>query len=393
MAYSESGAIKKLQELDNSQTSVETTSQWFLNNKQMAKDLVKLWFKEFRKTSPKKKIAFLHLANDIIQRGITDAPQFKKLFEPVLPTAFKETSKVQRHSVRASVAHLLIVWATRRVYSKSFLRQLRFICQRAVAEADTPDANEEIKRNIIAASPFAFSFTAVLLNSTASGTQESSVNPLQTPKLNNMDSCKRRRSSTKDISMAPMSFDPESCESSNISRNSISAFREELDLELQTEATQPPKVEELIQLLETLQSAASADAATRREIAQFPPEVSDANKAVEIIKSSSEQEQQELIERIGKCSCRLDDYNQLLEEETTKRNQLALQLRAFHSHLKERIIQAKSELDDLKIKLEHGQSLKNELNKHILNLPDLHLLPDMTNFGLDPLPTVGDLFG
>ncbi|CAH8586555.1 unnamed protein product [Heterobilharzia americana] len=152
MAYSESGAIKKLQELDNSQTSVETTSQWFLNNKQMAKDLVKLWFKEFRKTSPKKKIAFLHLANDIIQRGITDAPQFKKLFEPVLPTAFKETSKVQRHSVRASVAHLLIVWATRRVYSKSFLRQLRFICQRAVAEADTPDANEEIKRNIIAAS-------------------------------------------------------------------------------------------------------------------------------------------------------------------------------------------------------------------------------------------------
>ncbi|CAH8586572.1 unnamed protein product [Heterobilharzia americana] len=208
-----------------------------------------------------------------------------------------------------------------------------------------------------------------------------------------MDSRKRRRSSTKDISMAPMSFDPESCESSNISRNSISAFREELDLELQTEATQPPKVEELIQLLETLQSAASADAATRREIAQFPPEVSDANKAVEIIKSSSEQEQQELIERIGKCSCRLDDYNQLLEEETTKRNQLALQLRAFHSHLKERIIQAKSELDDLKIKLEHGQSLKNELNKHILNLPDLHLLPDMTNFGLDPLPTVGDLFG
>lgn len=48
---------------------------------------------------------------------------------------------------------------------------------------------------------------------------------------------------------------------------------------------------------------------------------------------------------------------------------------------------------DLKSKLDHGHSLKSELNKHILNLPDLHLLPDMTNFGLDPLPTVGDLFG
>lgn len=45
------------------------------------------------------------------------------------------------------------------------------------------------------------------------------------------------------------------------------------------------QVSELIQLLETLQSAASADAATRREIAQFPPEVSDPNKAMEIMKS------------------------------------------------------------------------------------------------------------
>ncbi|KAK4468505.1 hypothetical protein MN116_007706 [Schistosoma mekongi] len=400
MSYTEAEAIKKLQDLDNSQTSVESASQWFLNNKQMAKDLVKLWFKEFRKTSPKKKIAFLHLANDVIQRGITVAPQFRKLFEPVLPTAFKETSKVQRHSVRSSVAHLLIVWATRRVYSKSFLRQLRFICQRAVAEADTPDASEEIKRNIIAASPFAFSFTAVLANSSGSGNKESlAVNPLQTPKLTNNKANRkqRHRSSTmiQDISMAPLSFDAENYESSNsnMSRNPILAFREELDLALQTEATQPPKVSELIQLLEALQSAASADAATRREIAQFPPEVSDANKALEIMKSSSEQEQQALIERIGKCSSRLDVYNQLLEEETTKRNQLALQLRAFHSHLKERISQTKTEVDDLKSKLDHGQSLKSELNKHILNLPDLHLLPDMTNFGLDPLPTVGDLFG
>ncbi|CAH8864751.1 unnamed protein product [Trichobilharzia szidati] len=394
MPYSESEAIKKLQDLDNSQISVESTSQWFLGNKEMAKDLVKLWFKEFRKAAPKKKIAFLHLANDIIQRGMMEAPQFRKLFEPVLPTAFKETSKVQRHSVRSSVAHLLIVWATRRVYSKSFLRQLRFICQRAVAEADTPNASEEIKRNIIAASPFAFSFTAVLLNPTVAGNKEASVNALQTPKLmNNKDNHKRHHSSTQNILMAPVSFDPENYESNNLSINSISAFRKELDLELQTEATQPPKTDELIQLLESLQSAASADAATRREIAQFPPEVSDPNKAMEIMKSSSEQAQQELIERIGQCSSRLDDYNQLLEEETNKRNQLALQLRAFHSHLKERITQAKTEVDDLKAKLDHGEALRDELNKHILNLPDLHLLPDVTDLGLDPLPTVGDLFG
>ncbi|VDQ06482.1 unnamed protein product [Trichobilharzia regenti] len=152
--------------------------------------------------------------------------------------------RVQRHSVRSSVAHLLIVWATRRVYSKSFLRQLRFICQRAVAEADTPNASEEIKRNIIAASPFAFSFTAVLLNPTVAGSKEASVNALQTPKsLNSKDNNhKRHNSSTQNILMAPVSFDPVNYESNSLSINSISAFRKELDLELQTEATQPPKV-------------------------------------------------------------------------------------------------------------------------------------------------------
>ncbi|VDP94622.1 unnamed protein product [Echinostoma caproni] len=46
----------------------------------------------------------------------------------------------------------------------------------------------------------------------------------------------------------------------------------------------PTKTSELIELLETLQhSAASADAATRRAIAQFPPELSDSNKALEML--------------------------------------------------------------------------------------------------------------
>lgn len=41
---------------------------------------------------------------------------------------------------------------------------------------------------------------------------------------------------------------------------------------------------ELIELLESLQhSAASADAATRRAIAQFPPEVSDSSKAMDLL--------------------------------------------------------------------------------------------------------------
>ncbi|GAA57784.1 regulation of nuclear pre-mRNA domain-containing protein 1B, partial [Clonorchis sinensis] len=281
MSYSEEEAVRRLQQLDNSQQSVEATSKWFLSSKDMAKELVKLWFKEFRKAPPKKKIAFLHLANDVIQSGITTAPQFGKLFEPVLPTAFKETAKVQRHSIRAAVAHLLIVWASRHIYSKSFLRQLRFICQRAVAEADTPGANEEVKRNIIAASPFAFSFTTVLA---AFGDAVPAPTKISTPGSHS----KRHKGPKSTMSFAPQSlsivgFSPTGL-SADSTRTSISAFREELARELQTEAITPPQTSELLEMLEKLQQpTASGDAATRRAIAQFPPEVSDANKAVEII--------------------------------------------------------------------------------------------------------------
>ncbi|VDP89787.1 unnamed protein product, partial [Echinostoma caproni] len=235
--YSEAEAVRRLQELDNSQTSVESTSKWFLGVKDMAKEVVKLWFKEFRKAHPKKKIAFLHLVNDVIQNGIVIAPQYSKLFEPVLPTAFKETAKVQKHSVRAAVAHLLIVWATRRIYSKNFLRQLRFICQRAVAEADTPDASEETKRNIIAASPFAFSFTAVLLN--AGNPAAGNLTPSSGGSLKGAHSRKKRHHSSR-LMMPSMSFAPNDTPLEP-ALNSISAFREELARELETEAMPPPQ--------------------------------------------------------------------------------------------------------------------------------------------------------
>ncbi|CAL8082997.1 unnamed protein product [Calicophoron daubneyi] len=383
MTFSEEAVVDRLQQLDDSQVSVESTSSWFLSLKDKAKDVVKLWFKEFRKAPPKKKIAFLHLVNDVVQNGAVTAPQFRKLFEPVLPTAFKETAKVQRHSVRSAVAHLLIVWAARRVYSKSFLRQLRFICQRAVAEADTPDANEETKRNIIAASPFAFSFTAVLMNAGALGSATS------------LDRKKRHRPLGTKPQANSMSFAPPGLIGSSGSGDnvdSISAFREELARELQTEAIQPPETNELIELLEKLQqTAASGDAATRRAIAEFPPEVSDSNKAKEIINNASEPKQHELVNRISECASRLDNYNVKLKDEAAQRSQLSLQLRAYHSKIRERITQAQQEMEELNSKLAHGNALKAELAKHVSNLPDLHLLPDMT-VGLDPLPTVGDLF-
>ncbi|KAF6768005.1 hypothetical protein AHF37_04635 [Paragonimus kellicotti] len=451
MEYSEDEAVKRLQQLDNSQSSVESTSQWFLAAKDMSKDAVKLWFKEFRKAPPKKKIAFLHLVNDIIQNGITIAPQYGKFFEPVLPTAFKETAKVHKHSVRAAVAHLLIVWACRRIYPKGFLRQLRYICQRAVAEADAPGASEDVYsedeavkrlqqldnsqssvestsqwflaakdmskdavklwfKEFRKAPPkkkiaFLHLVNDIIQNGITIAPQYGKffepVLPTAFKETANTGEPAAHRKRHR-LAKAVVSFAPEPISSTGFAPidcgvdptcNSISAFREELARELQTDAIQPPETSELVELLEKLQQpTASGDAATRRAIAQFPPEVSDANKAVEIITGASETERADFVNRIAECAQRLNGYNELLEEEANQRLKLNLKLRAYHAQVKERIGQYEADLKDLNEKYAHGVALRQELSKHVSNLPDLQLLPDMTA-GLDPLPTVGDLFG
>ena len=73
----------------------------------------------------------------MVVNGVQKAPQFAQLFEPVLPFAFRETASLQSHHIRSAVAHLLIVWADRQIYPRTFLRQLRTACQRAALQADT----------------------------------------------------------------------------------------------------------------------------------------------------------------------------------------------------------------------------------------------------------------
>lgn len=89
----EPAIINRLRTLNHTQRSIEKTSRALLKNKHLAKDIVKLWFTEFRAANEKLKLAFLHLANDVIMRGFQKAPQFTQLFEPVLQVAFKETAR------------------------------------------------------------------------------------------------------------------------------------------------------------------------------------------------------------------------------------------------------------------------------------------------------------
>ncbi len=90
----EPAIINRLRTLNHTQRSIEKTSRALLKNKHLAKDIVKLWFTEFRLADDKLKLAFLHLVNDILMNGAQKAPQFIQLFEPVLPVAFQSTARL-----------------------------------------------------------------------------------------------------------------------------------------------------------------------------------------------------------------------------------------------------------------------------------------------------------
>ncbi|KAL7053517.1 hypothetical protein AAHC03_027056 [Spirometra sp. Aus1] len=373
----EAAICKKLRNLQNTQGSIQKTSRALLKNKHLAKDIVKLWFKEFRAAPDGQKLAFLHLANDIIQNGLTSAPQFAKLFEPVLSPAFRETARLPSNGIRSAIAHLLIVWADRQVYPRAFLRQLRSICQASAAQADSTLDPE----SVVDASAFAFSFTSALINASALNCQ-TRQRPQQQPAFSVAGD------PTSDAIATGITGD--STPGSTPGRRNMSVFREELQRGLQLDAINVVKTPELIKELEALQSTPSGDAATRQTISEFPAEVSDvqsAKKLVELDKQKAEQ----LLEQVRGALNQLDAYNHLLDEEMGQRTHLGLSLPAYRSFLEEEIRQTRASIEDVKLKARHTETLQNSLEVHLRSLPDICLRPDQTS-RLDPLPSAGDLF-
>ncbi|VDM31935.1 unnamed protein product [Hydatigera taeniaeformis] len=355
--------INRLRTLNHTQRSIEKTSRAFLKNRHMAKELVKLWFKEFRSAADKLKLAFLHLVNDVVVSGSQKAPQFAQLFEPVLSFAFRETASVQSHHIRSAVAHLLVVWAERQIYPRSFLRQLRTTCQRAALQADAANPAKSSSKP----SPFDFSFTCALINASAATHQPPSLSPAAlttTP--------------TPDTGSGGGSMSP--C-------TNLAVFREELQQDLELEAVKPPDTGDLIRLLEALQSAPSANAITRQKIADFPAEVSDPQVATKML--SEGVDKKTVVERIQVALRQLESYNHSLDEEMVQRHNLNLNLRAYKKALIEACQQSRAWIQKIREKQADATSLQTSLDSHMRSLPDDQKYE--SEF-LAPLPSVGDLF-
>jgi len=104
---------------------IQLSSSTFRRTKGIPRnDMVDAWVREFT-SSPGKELAFLYVANDVIQKSLArEGPDFANAFGDRLAFAFQIAS--QRDSkIRSKLDKLIDVWKDRNLYSSSMLKDFR----------------------------------------------------------------------------------------------------------------------------------------------------------------------------------------------------------------------------------------------------------------------------
>ncbi|XP_055950126.1 regulation of nuclear pre-mRNA domain-containing protein 1B-like [Argiope bruennichi] len=204
---------KKLQELNNSQQSIQTLSLWLIHHRKHHKTIVQVWFKELKKAKASRKLTFMYLANDVIQNSKKKGPEFSKEFSTVLSKAFAHVNEsVNEPKTKQGLERIINVWADRNVYDHSIISSFR-----AAMGAKSPEPE--------------------------------TVKEIQKPK----------RKKIKVMEMEPIIKKPKE------------------EVTIMSPRMEPPDAEDLIKALQDLENSPSTDAAVREKIAQLPPEVSDVS--------------------------------------------------------------------------------------------------------------------
>ncbi|GIL93680.1 hypothetical protein Vretifemale_21089 [Volvox reticuliferus] len=117
--------VQRLQSLNVSQQSIESTSKWSLFYIKDAKSVVNIWLEEFGRTTAERRIAFLYLANHILQEGRKKGREFADEFFRVLPKALASVSRSSDAKLRNSAKRLVDIWDERKVFGSSQVRVLK----------------------------------------------------------------------------------------------------------------------------------------------------------------------------------------------------------------------------------------------------------------------------
>ncbi|KAM3966159.1 LOW QUALITY PROTEIN: regulation of nuclear pre-mRNA domain-containing protein 1B [Aphomia sociella] len=339
--FTENALVRKLQDLNSSQQSIQTLSLWLIHHRKHHAAVVKTWYKELLKAKDTKQLTFMYLANDVIQNSKKKGPEYGKEFGEVLVDAFKHMAHTGINAkTKTSIHRILNIWQERGVYDAQKIQDYK----------EAVDPNDAIPKKVSKRKS---------IDIEAKETEKK-------PKLER-ERHERRRSETK----------------------------VEVDGQIETHTTLSPKTppgdpqpEELIKALLELETSASSDEAVRERIASLPPEVSE----VQLLSKLEDKESAVSLSAVVNSAVELlAEYNMRLSDELEKRRKVAAMLRDFAQAQRDLAKQAETRLEEYNIKLQKIYAVKAEVKSHIDNLPDVSQLPDVTG-GLAPLPSAGDLF-
>lgn len=107
---------EKLVKLNSSQQSIETLSHWCIFHMNKAKNVVETWDRQFHCSPREQRLAFLYLANDILQNSRRKGSDFVSEFWKVLPDALHVVLENGDKSERSAALRLINIWEERKVF-------------------------------------------------------------------------------------------------------------------------------------------------------------------------------------------------------------------------------------------------------------------------------------
>ncbi len=295
MSFSEATLLKKIQDVNNTQQSIQTLSFWLIHHRKYSKQIVQTWLQQLLAASNcDRKITFIYLSNDILQNSRKKGSEFLKEFLNVLPQAIENTSRVADTKSRFTLERIFNIWKDRRIYNDETIKKFR---------------------DVLHSQP--------KLNETSSPTSKITVAPLLKTGV------EVGKKPNEVVKVSPRKDDDKKRKNNGIEENAIEAgskifkknLRDEVLKELAVSDIKVPEPFELVAKLQELEKSASSDAIIRERIAELPSQVHDVN-AVKNLKDRKVA--LELLASVNDAAKLVDDYNSRLQQELINRKQTSL---------------------------------------------------------------------
>lgn len=387
MSFSEASLLKKIQELNNTQQSVQTLSLWLIHHRKHSNTIVKTWLNELVVSKIcDRKITFIYLANDILQNSRKRGAEFMKEFLAVLPDAIENTSRHADTKMRFTLERILNIWKDRKIYPDETIDELKVILhsQPKCEDSSPNDHNEKAPSKVASVTKSKITITQKDPASDAKKSEEA-------VKLDESSLKKESRKRKIPEKKADAKIDSTSSAAHlvELSTKRKKSLREEIAKELANSGTtiQTPEPLEIITMLQDLEKSASSDAVIRQKIAELPTKVTDSNGVKNL---KDKKAALELLTNVNEAANLMDNYNTRLQQELASRKQTALLLAAYIRQQRLKNETDQKCIEEWEQKLKQVKHVENELQIHLKSLPDLSSIEEAAI--LTPLPSAGDLF-